>query len=298
MASDVALVTQNLGKSYPGTDVWALKDLNLSVKAGEVYGFLGPNGAGKSTTIRTLLNFIQPSSGTGTILGLDIVADSVKLKRYIGYQAGEVALYKHLTGQQFLDYMAKLQPIKHANYFKELVFTFQAELDKPIATLSKGNRQKLGVIQAFMHEPEVLILDEPTAGLDPLMQTVFFRLVEESRARGAAIFLSSHDLAEVQKMCDRIGFIRGGRLIAEQTIADLHKVAAHNFDITFGGDPPIAEIKKIRGAKVTVLNRHSLSVKLQGELTPLLKVLARHSVVSLYQHELNLEEEFLKFYRT
>ncbi len=287
---------RKLSKRYGRSSGYALQDLTLQVGRGEIYGFLGPNGAGKSTAIRTLLNFLQPSAGSATILGLDIVRDSLAIKKQVGYLAGEVALYPRMTGRQFLDYMTALQPLKHREYQKELVKTFGAELNKPIRSLSKGNRQKLGVIQAFMHEPDVLILDEPTSGLDPLMQAAFYKIIEDAKTRGAAVFLSSHDLAEVRKMCDRIGFIRGGKLVTEQTIADLQSSAAHNFDITFKGEAPLPALRKLPNAKVESLNPHVVTVRLQGDLKPLFAVLANSSVVAFDKQEVNLEDEFLRLY--
>ena len=289
--------TFGLTKRYPSSKKYALKRLSLTIHHGEVYGFLGPNGAGKSTTIRLLMNFIQPTVGQATILGLDVVEDSVALKRHLGYLAGEVALYPRLNGRQFLSYMSHLQEPKRVAYARDLVRRFRAELNKPIKDLSKGNRQKLGVIQAFMHEPEVLILDEPTAGLDPLMQEVFFELVKEARARGATFFISSHDLTEVQKMCDRVGFIREGELIRQQSLAVLTTHATQIFDIAFVSELPLAELKKIPGARVTVNSKHHATVAVHGDLSKLFAVLARHKVMSLNQREVNLEEEFMRFYR-
>ncbi len=291
-----AIDCQQLSKRYPRTSNYALKDLTLQVHAGEVYGFLGPNGAGKSTAIRTLLNFIQPSGGAATIMGLDIVRDSVAIKRQLGYLAGEVTLYERMTGRQFLDYMSTLQPLKHRAYLATLIEMFEADTHKPIRSLSKGNRQKFGVIQALMHEPEVLILDEPTSGLDPLMQAAFYQAIETAKRRGAAIFLSSHDLAEVNKMCDRIGFIRGGELVTEKTIADLQSLAAHRFDITFQAKAPLASLRKLSNVAVQVLTEHTVSVRLQGDLQPLFALLAQHHVMALDKHEVNLEEEFLHLY--
>ncbi len=288
---------KKLSKRYGLAPEYALKDLDLQVAAGEVYGFLGPNGAGKSTTIRTLMNFIQPSGGSANIMGLDIVEDSVAIKRQVGYMSGEVALYRRLTGRQFLDYMAELQPVKSPDYRRRTMERFKVELDKPIESLSKGNRQKLGLVQALQHDPDVLILDEPTSGLDPLMQAVFYEVVEEVKARGVAVFLSSHDLAEVRKMCDRIGFIRDGQLVSEQTIADLQVSAAHNFEIAFKDAPPLAELKKLPGAEARPLGKHAVSLQLKGDLKPLFVLLAKHQVTALDKPELNLEDEFLQFYK-
>jgi len=259
---------------------------------------LGPNGAGKSTTIRCLLNFIRPTSGTATILGQDIVTRAVDIKRHVGYLAGDVALYGKMTGKQFLQYMAALQPLKHPGFMRTLVRDFRAELSKPLETLSKGNRQKLGVIQAVMHEPEVLILDEPTSGLDPLMQEVFYRLIAEARARGTSVFVSSHNLPEVQRMCDRIGFIRDGKLVAEKTLADLAKTAAHTFDIIFVTTPPLADLKRLERAKVTLNhNPKHATIAIEGDLTPLFAILARHKMLQFAQREVNLELEFLRLYQ-
>lgn len=295
MAHQIAL--DRLSKRYHGAKVYSLQDVTLQVDEGEVYGFLGANGAGKSTTIRTLLNFIQPSGGTARIMGYDIVKDSVAVKRHVGYLAGEVALYDRMTGKEFLAYMASLQPIKTKGYVAELTKRFQADTSKPLGNLSKGNRQKFGLIQAVMHEPEVLILDEPTSGLDPLMQEEFFRLIRESKARGASVFVSSHNFAEVQRMCDRIGLLREGKLVAEQTLADLATKAAHTFTLTFADQAPVHDLQHVPHAHVTTHDDHHLTVSVEGELTPLLRILAQHHVTRLEQQEVNLEEEFLRFYK-
>jgi ABC-2 type transport system ATP-binding protein len=297
MVNETTIELNRLSKRYRGSDVFALHDVSLKVAAGEVYGFLGANGAGKSTTIRSLLNFIQPTGGSATILGLDSVKDSLEVKKHVGYLAGEVALYGKMTGKQFLDYMSELQPLKHRSYLTDLVQTFDVELKKPISTLSKGNRQKIGLVQAFMHEPEILILDEPTSGLDPLMQEAFFKLVRDVKSQGASVFVSSHNFAEVQRMCDRIGFIRKGKLVAEQTLADLANNAAHTFDITFADKAPVADLKKLGHITITrsADDRH-VTVSIKGALSPFFGVLAKHTVERIDQQEVNLEEEFLRFY--
>jgi ABC-2 type transport system ATP-binding protein len=291
------IITHKLTKQYPGSKIRALDALSLEVSTGEVYGFLGANGAGKSTTIRTLLNFLQPTSGSAAICGLDIVKDSVEVKRHVGYLAGEVSLYDRLTGKQFLAFMADLQPPKTKGYTAELVKRFEADTSKPLGELSKGNRQKFGLIQAVMHEPDVLILDEPTSGLDPLMQEEFFKLIRESKERGAAVFVSSHNFAEVQRMCDRIGLLRAGKLVAEQTLADLANKAAHTFTLTFADAVPLAELKRLPRAHVTSHDEHHLTVSVEGELSPLLRLLGQHHVTRLEQQEVNLEEEFMRFYK-
>lgn len=296
--SDRAIVTYNLSKRYEGSKSFAVKALDLDVNKAEVYGFLGPNGAGKSTTIRMLMNFIQPTAGEAKIAGYDSVVDSTIAKTHVGYLAGEVALYPKMTGGQFLDYMAALQPPKRANYRRELARMFKAELNKRISDLSKGNRQKIGIIQAFMHEPEVLILDEPTGGLDPLMQEAFFELVRTTKKRGASMFVSSHNLSDVQKMCDRVGFIREGKLIAEQNISDFsEKTASQTYDISFADPAPLTQLRRLPKAKIKVNTPYHVTLRVRGSLQPLFQVLARCKVNSMDRRDLSLEDEFLEFYR-
>lgn len=290
-----AIRIEKLSKRYGKSAEMALKELSLQVKPGEVYGFLGPNGAGKSTTIRLLMNFIKPTGGNASILGHD-VGSSAKLRGCIGYLAGDVALYPKMTGRQFLTYMRELQPSRNKSYFNDLVKRFDANLNRPIGELSKGNRQKIGLIQAFMHQPEVVILDEPTSGLDPLMQEQFFELVKETAERGASLFISSHNLSDVQKMCDHVGFIRSGKLIAEKTLSELTTSATQTFLISFAGPVPADELKKIKGVKVELNSKNSAAIKVRGNLSALFAVLARHEVRSLNQQETNLEEEFMHFY--
>lgn len=285
-----------LTKQYSGTEIPALKDLTLQVKRGDVYGFLGPNGAGKSTAIRTLLNFIQPSSGTAEIGGLDIVKDSVEIKKQVGYLSGDFAVYPKMTGKQYLQYMSELQPAASHKYMSELINRFKAQPSKKMGELSRGNRQKFGIIQAFMHKPEVLFLDEPSSGLDPLMQEEFYKLVNESKQRGAAIFLSSHIMAEVQRTCDRVGIIREGKLVDEMVVADLENRAAQSFVIIFDGKIPMADLKTIKGAKIQKRDESTAVVHLHGELKPLFRMLARHNVKGIDAQNLDLEQLFLSFY--
>ncbi|HVV26229.1 MAG TPA: ABC transporter ATP-binding protein [Candidatus Saccharimonadales bacterium] len=295
--SEVVIDCQKLSKRYRHSKIDALHELDIQVTAGEVYGFLGPNGAGKSTTIRTLLNFIQPTGGRATILGLDIVRDSLRIKRHIGYLSGDIAMYPKMTGAQFLDYMGELQPAASKAYQAELVKRFQAELHKPLGALSRGTRQKVGIVQAFMHQPKVLILDEPTSGLDPLMQEEFYKLIAESKQRGATVFSSSHILGEVQKICDRVGIIREGRLIAERAIAELAREASQTFDIVFKDKPPLGTLKALGGAEDVIAHGNTVTLHFRGELTPLLAELARHDILKLDTQNLDLEEIFLRFYR-
>ena len=296
MKSAATIELVSLSKRYGSSVNYALQDVSLQVNAGEAYGFLGPNGAGKSTAIRTLLNFIQPTSGKAKILGLDIVNDSVKIKKHIGYLSGDFAIYPKMTGDQYLRYMGELQPPKNQKYLQELMGRLKADPTKKLGELSRGNRQKFGIIQAFMHQPQVLILDEPTSGLDPLMQEVFYELISEAKARGAAIFMSSHILSEVQKTCDRLGIIREGKLVDERTIAEMSAEASQTFDIIFVGKPPIKELQKISSSPVSVQNER-VTIHMHGKLSPLFALLSKHDVSKIDARNLDLDEVFLGFYQ-
>lgn len=297
MARDVAIAAYSLSKRYAGAKKYAVRGLDFDIRSDEVYGFLGPNGAGKTTTIRMLMNFILPTQGEAKILDLDSVVNSVEIKSKVGYLSGEITFYPKMTGRQFLQYMGELQPPKNNSYARQLIRLFEFNASQKIGELSKGNRQKLGIIQAFMHQPEVLILDEPTSGLDPLMQEAFFELVRQTKSRGATFFISSHNLGEVQKMCDRVGFIRGGRLVAEQTIGDFAKLTAQTYDVSFTQEAPLAELRRLPKAKITVNTPRYVSIEMRGDLTPLFAILTRHKVNSLDRRESSLEKEFLSFYR-
>lgn len=296
MNTEPTIVIDKLSKRYTADAPYALKDLSLKIYPGEVFGYLGPNGAGKSTTIRTLLNLIQPTSGKATILGKDIITGSLEIRRKLGYLSGDFSAYGKMTGKQFIAYMNELQPPKRKTYYQELAKIFQADLHKKINDLSKGNRQKIGVIQAFMHEPDVCILDEPTDGLDPLMQEAFYTLVAQTKKRGATIFMSSHNLSEVRKICDKVAIIKGGVLVSENKISDLALAASQTFDIVFKGPAPIASLRKLSKAKATQNNDGSVTLHIQGELTPLFAILAKNPVRHLSTRELDLEEAFMRFY--
>ncbi len=288
---------KKLCKRYGSSPVYALKDLDLQVAAGEVYGFLGPNGAGKSTTIRTLMNFIQPTEGSASILGLDIVNDSVAIKAQVGYLSGEVALYRKTTGRELLDYLFSLQGASDPAYRRKLEKRFDADLDKPTGSLSKGNRQKIGILQAFMHQPRVLVLDEPTAGLDPLMQEAFYDTISEARRRGAAILMSSHNLAEAQRISDRVGIIKMGRLIHEQAISGDSDLGKPLFRVVLGSPGEVGKLKKAPNLKF-VSKEGDVTVLMQAtaKLPAALKTLAGFDVRELTTQQLSLEDEFLEFY--
>lgn len=291
-----AINCQKLSKRYGHSEVYALKDLSLQVKSGEIYGYLGPNGAGKSTTIRTLLNFIQPSGGTATILGKDIIRDSVEIKRHIGYLAGDVALYQKTTGRELLDYLFKLQGASDVAFRRKLEKRFQADLNKPIGSLSKGNRQKIGILQAFMHQPEILILDEPSSGLDPLMQEAFYETVREARQHGAAILMSSHNLAEAQRVCDRVGIIKSGKLIREQTLSDSTDLGKPVFRIALAHGADLAKLKQAPHLKFLSQEGDTVLVQAGDSLSKALKALSEFDIREFTTQQINLEDEFIEFY--
>ena len=291
-----AIDCQNLTKRYRGTTQDALHALTLQVHRGEVYGFLGSNGAGKSTTIRLLLNFLQPTSGSASILGQDIVRDSVALKRSVGYLAGDIALYDRATGQELLDYLSQLQPPKHSGYVRELAKRFEAVLDRPINTLSKGQRQKIGLIQTFMHEPDVIIMDEPTSGLDPLMQEVFSEIVTEHKQQGAAIFLSSHNLAEAQRMCDRVGIIKHGKLIREQEIGNDTQLGQTLLHVGFSKPEAVIALTKNKAVKLIKHKGTSATIQVTGSINAALTAINHYDILTLESSSLNLEDEFMEFY--
>jgi ABC-2 type transport system ATP-binding protein len=293
---NASIVTRELTKQYDYKSPPALDRVSISIAAGEVYGYLGANGAGKSTTIRLLMNFLQPTSGSAEIAGLDVVRSAVAVKRHVGYLAGDVALYQKATGKELLDYLAALQGGVDATYRAMLERRFEAETHKPIAALSKGNRQKIGILQAFMHRPDVLILDEPTSGLDPLMQEAFYDTVREASQSGAAVLMSSHNLAEAQRVCDRIGIIKHGKLIHEQSMGDDSLVNKTTFRITLAKPADVARLSK--APHVTVLSHEGALVVAQASdsISQALATLSHFDIRELTTQQLSLEDEFLTFY--
>jgi ABC-2 type transport system ATP-binding protein len=292
-----SIVADRLSKTYSGDSEPALDSLSFKIKPGEVYGFLGANGAGKSTTIRLLMNFIQPSGGSATIGGYDVVKDSLLVKKHTGYLAGDVALYPKVSGRELLDYLALLQGTVDKTYRRKLEARFEAQTNKPIGELSKGNRQKIGILQALMHQPDVLILDEPTSGLDPLMQEAFYDSIREARDRGAAVLMSSHNLAEAQRVCDRIGVVKHGKLIREQTVNDDTELGKPVFRVTFAASSALPQIK--RAKHLTLLSQHGADVAVlqpKGELNVALNELSQFEIRDLQTQQLNLEDEFMEFY--
>ena len=290
-----AIETFGLTKTYGGTT--AVADLNLRVEAGQVFGFLGPNGAGKSTTIRMLLALQRPTRGRAALLGLDAAADSVEVHRRVGYLPGDLELFPRLTGREHIAWFARARDIDADCAAGQLIDRFQVVVDRPVRELSKGNRQKIGLVLAFMHRPELLVLDEPTSGLDPLMQHEFENLLRETVAKGRTVFLSSHELAEVQRIADRIAIIKAGRLVVEDTVDGLRRAAPQKMEVRFSRSIDPAEFSAVRGVTVTASDGPRVTLDVTGEIAPVLKVIASHDPVDLISRPPGLDELFLGFYR-
>lgn len=287
---------KKLTKFYGRSKVPAIKNLSLSINKGEVYGFLGSNGAGKSTTIRLLMDFIRPTSGSAKILGKDNIEFGVELKKHIGYLSGDVALPRRATGRQLFKYLASLHGGVDKEYLSMLEIRFQAQVYKKTDELSKGNRQKIGVIQAFMHQPDVLILDEPTSGLDPIMQEKFYKTVEEAKERGAAVFLSSHSFAEVERVCDRIGIIREGELVHEGPVSKMmeHRLPTWRLILS-----KASEVKLLKDSKDLVViseDKKNVVIKPAKAISLALAVMSKVEIVSMTVEQDELEDEFMSFY--
>ena len=297
MNDQSAIRTEALTKRYG--DFTAVTKLDLDVRPGEVFGFLGPNGAGKTTAIRTLLDEIRPSEGRASILGFDTHRDSVEIRRHIGYLPGDLAMYPNLTGRDTLRYFANLRGGVDWAYVDQLAERFSATLEKQVGELSSGNRQKIGLIQAFMNRPEVLIMDEPSAGLDPLVQQEFQHLMREVAAEGRTVFLSSHTLSEVQRAADRIGIIRGGKLIAVEQVASLRSKAVRHVVLHLETAADGEEVfRAVPGVREVKIDGRIVSLSLDGPIAPLLKVVSDNfTLADISVEEADLEDIFLTYYR-
>jgi ABC-2 type transport system ATP-binding protein len=272
--------------------------LDFAVEAGEVFGFLGPNGAGKTTTIRLMLDLIRPSSGRLELFGLSAQKDSVAVRRRIGYLPGDLHLYERMTPRELLRYFAALRGLNGLGDGEALAERFELELDRPIRALSRGNRQKVGLVQALLHRPDLLLLDEPTSGLDPLVQITFNELLREVAAEGGTVFLSSHILSEVQRLADRVAIIREGALELVETVETLRSRAFVRVEATFSKPPPAEAFAGLAGVRELERKGAVVLFALEGPADPLIKALARYEVLALDSHEADLEDFFLTLYRT
>lgn len=295
---EAVIQTHNLTHRYG--KVMAIEDVNLTVYRGEIFGFLGPNGAGKTTTIRTLLDFIRPSAGSATIFGLDTVRDSVAIRRRIGYLPTELTLLDNWTGIQYIRWLEAVRGAKDG-YLAEaqrLAERLEFDLSRSLKGLSTGMKRKMGLIVALAHKPELLILDEPTTGLDPLMQQVFHELMHEVRAEGRTVFLSSHNLPEVEAICDRVGIIRDGHLEAVESVANLTRAAFRWITFAFDRALPLEDFRALPGISEVSADGARLRMRISGEasMDALIKLAARYTVTDIAIEHPTLEEIFLAYY--
>ena len=279
------------------TLVRALEELSIEVAEGEIFGFLGPNGAGKSTTIRLLLGFLHPTAGSASVLGLDVVRDSVEIRRRTGYLPGGIALYDTLTGERLLDYLADLTgrpPVRRAELCDRLEMS-DATLRRLVRDYSRGMRQKMGIIQALQHDPELAILDEPTEGLDPLMQRAFYTILDDLKKAGRTIFFSSHVLSEVERVCDRVAIVRRGRLVALEDVDALLARRKRNVEMRVDGPLPLLE--GVPGVSNVAANPNGrITCQLEGDVGPFLAAIRDNRVMDLTIEPAHLEEAFLELY--
>jgi ABC-2 type transport system ATP-binding protein len=273
----------------------ALDGVDLEVRAGEIFGFIGPNGAGKSTTIRILLDLLRPTAGTVLVLGTDPRAGGPALRARLGYLPGELALDLTATARQLLVHLAQVRGGRGAERIEPLAERFLLDLDRPVRALSKGNRQKVGVIQALMHRPELALLDEPTSGLDPLLQQEFLALVREERDAGMSVFLSSHVLSEIEDVADRVALVRDGRIVIVDDVASLRAAAGQRLDVTFRKDVPLEALAGVEELRIDGLRARGVW---HGDPAPLLAVLGRLPIARIELRDRDLEELVLDAYRT
>ncbi|MEV4776974.1 ABC transporter ATP-binding protein [Microbacterium sp. LWH12-1.2] len=281
----------------------AVDGLNLSIEPGSVFGLIGPNGAGKTTTLRMILDIIRPTSGAIRVLGEDPRTAGPSLRRRIGFIPGELRLEGRTTGRRMLDFYAEVSGPVRSGAIDQLSSRLGLDLTRPVHTLSKGNKQKLGIVQAFMHEPELLVLDEPTSGLDPLVQREFLQLVREARGRGQTVLLSSHVLSEIQQTADAVAVLSAGRIVAEGDVASLRLGAIRRVRAGFSEtDPEVLRVALTRIPHIADLEITSgdgsvrLSATVDGDIDPFIKAIARHHLVDLAVEEPDLEESVLRLY--
>jgi ABC-2 type transport system ATP-binding protein len=287
---------EGLTKSYGSKR--GITNISFQVEEGEVFGFLGPNGAGKTTTIRTLMALLRADGGAARIAGMDVWQQSVEIKKLIGYLPGELSLDPSLTGGQILEYFGHLRGGVDQTYLKALIKRFDVDPSRKFRQYSSGNKRKIGIIQAFMHRPRLLILDEPTNGLDPLNQQEFDRMVVEARDTGQTVFLSSHILTEVEQTCNRVGIIREGHLVRVGGVAELKDIKRHEVTLTFASAVPAEAFKGLEDVEQVeaLADGHTLRLNVSGGLDAVIKAAAQYPVVSLTSHEPSLEDIFLRYY--
>lgn len=283
----------HLSKLYPNGK--GIKNLSFSVTAGEVFGYLGPNGAGKTTTIRNLLGFLKPDSGSCTINNLDCWTQSAVIKHNLGYIPGEIAFFNNMTGSGFLDFMAGMYDLKDSSRKIDLIDRFELDPSGSIRKMSKGMKQKLGIITACMHDPQIMIFDEPTAGLDPLMRDRFVQFIKEEKTRGKTILMSSHSFEEIERTCDRAGIIREGELIDIQGINYLKQTQIKRFRVTFSSNKDVIALKNTN-LKILSTDANIATIEIKGIVDAFLKELAQFTVENIEIKATTLEQVFMQYY--
>jgi ABC-2 type transport system ATP-binding protein len=292
--TNAVVEAHGLTKSYGSRR--GVLELDFAVEPGEVFGYLGPNGAGKTTTIRLMLDLIRATGGRIELFGQDVRRDSVEIRRRVGYLAGDARLYERLAAWELIEYFASLRGLRDLSEAERLADRFELDVETPIGALSRGNRQKVGLVQAFMHRPDLLVLDEPTSGLDPLMQQEFAELLRETTDDGRTVFLSSHVLPEVQRLAHRVAVIREGRLVAVDTVENLRARAPGRMEVSFAELPPPEAFGGLAGVREAERRGATVVFVLEGPADPLVKALARYEVLGLDSHEADLEDVFLTLY--
>ena len=296
MAQELAIETRQLTKFYGKSR--GVIDLDLDVRRGEIYGFVGPNGAGKTTTVRLLLDLIRPTRGTATILGMDVQGQSKAIRARVGFLPGELRMYENLTGRQLLRFFGTVRGVTDMSYVHELAERLDAELNRRIGTLSRGNKQKVGVLQALMHRPDLILFDEATSGLDPLMQQELYGILDEYREQGGTVFFSSHNLDEVERICDRVGVIRDGTLILSDTLEAIQEKQVRRLRLEFAEPPQADFLSGLEGVQKESQEDTTVIALIQGNLAGALIEAARYTVVDIEYQERRLEDIFLQYYDT
>lgn len=287
------IAVNNLTKDYGNSK--GVFDLSLDIKKGECFGFLGPNGAGKTTTIRNLMGFINSDKGSCTINGLDCRKNAADIQKSLGYIPGEIAFFDEMKGIDYLKFIASLRDLKDTSRMKELLEYFELDPSGKIKKMSKGMKQKIGLVAAFMHNPDVFILDEPTSGLDPLMQNKFVELIKSEQEKQKTILMSSHSFEEVEKTCERVGIIKNGKLVSTEYISELKDAHIKQYIITFENQ---ADIEKFASNNKDVISvdGNEVIMKVKGTISPLLKRISEYEIAAIREKVLNLEDVFMHFY--
>jgi beta-exotoxin I transport system ATP-binding protein len=292
-----ALSTSRLTKDYGAGR--GLFDLDLVIRPQQIFGYLGPNGSGKTTTIRCVMGMIRPTSGSAHVFGIDCLRDAVEVKKRVGYLPGDIPQFGGMRGKEVVSYFGGMRGGVDAKRVRSLCERFDLDLSRRFREYSSGNKQKLGIVLAFMHSPDLLVLDEPTAGLDPLNQQEFYKLLREEHDRGATVFLSSHVLSEVEHVCDQVGIIRAGRLVRVADLAELHRIRFHHVDLEFADGSRIPEkaIRQAEGVSDVMVDDRIVTCTVHGAFAPLLEALHGADVTNLVSREPSLEEMFLEYYQ-